>query len=571
MRNLIFLLPVLLTMNLTAQYQADYYVAVNGNDNNLGTFNEPWGTWQKAFETAQAGDTVYFRGGVWYPQDHSRGNVVCEIHVIDGIGHSGTVNNPICFFAYPGETPILDCSQVDMTGNNFNGGLDFFGTHYIHVKGLTIRNVVQPASGELASGVGTGMSSNMTFENLTVYNVGGRGMSYWGVAGHPDVPEISTDTTIFINCDIYDCVDLLSEVPGNGSDAIKMDAEKDTYLYFYGCRAWGCGDDGFDISGPGLTIFDHCWSFGHSLPGALDGNGFKFGANRGANASIDTAGQLVMGTPVLGIRKIVKNCIAANNAGYGFYELGYNPYYPNNARVYNNVSYANGIGISIATNDDYSGQNPSVYRNNIVYEPVEFDAAGRPFFLVVGDIYIESHNNWDYADSTIIGSLFWWQFTDTVVVTDNDFISMDTSQLSGPRNVDGSLPDITFMKLAAGSDLIDAGIEVGIPYVGTAPDIGYAEYQSVTMIDSFNSVVDFSLHCYPNPTKDIVKIFYNPNLNMPVNIKLFDSNGELVFSKNIQSNSLVDYTIDLKSFSKGIYYLILNHNGYIGSAKILRI
>jgi hypothetical protein len=25
------------------------------------------GTWQKAFETPIAGDTVYFRAGIWYP------------------------------------------------------------------------------------------------------------------------------------------------------------------------------------------------------------------------------------------------------------------------------------------------------------------------------------------------------------------------------------------------------------------------------------------------------------------------------------------------------------------------
>ena len=570
MKKSFILLLVLLSMNLMAQYQADYYVAVDGDDSNPGTFEEPWGTWQKAFETAQAGDTVYFRGGVWYPQDHSRGSAVCEINVTDGIGHSGTVNNPICFFAYPGETPVLDCSQVDMTGNNFNGGLDFYGTSYVYVKGLTIRNLVQPESGELASGVGASMCSNMTFENLTVYNVGGRGMSYWGVAGHPEVPEITSDTTRFINCDIYNCVDLLSEVPGNGSDAVKMDAEKDTYLYFYGCRAWGCGDDGFDISGPGVTVFDHCWSFGHSLPGALDGNGFKFGANRGAGASVDSDGQLVLGTQVSGVRKIVRNCIAAGNAGYGFYELGYTPYYPNNARVYNNVSYANGIGMSIEINDEYSGQNPSVYQNNIIYEPFEFDAAGRPFFLVVDDIYSESHNNWDYADTTVIGSLFWWQLTDSVVVSADDFVSLDTTQLSNPRNMDGSLPDITFMKLAAGSDLIDAGTDVGMPYNGAAPDMGYAEYETLTMIEGFTNENDFLLLCYPNPTKDIIKVACDYELDLPVSIKLFNSNGQIVFSELVQFGS-TDYTIDLKPFPNGVYFLIFNFNEQTHSAKIVKI
>ncbi len=37
------------------------------------------------------------------------------------------------------------------------------------------------------------------------------------------------------------------------------------------------------------------------------------------------------------------------------------------------------------------------------------------------------------------------------------------------------LPDITFGRLATGSDLIDAGVNVGLPFSGSAPDIGVFE------------------------------------------------------------------------------------------------
>jgi hypothetical protein len=45
----------------------------------------------------------------------------------------------------------------------------------------------------------------------------------------------------------------------------------------------------------------------------------------------------------------------------------------------------------------------------------------------------------------------------------------------GPRQPDGSLPSIDFLKLAPGSHLIDAGINVGLPYNGLAPDVGWFE------------------------------------------------------------------------------------------------
>jgi len=48
--------------------------------------------------------------------------------------------------------------------------------------------------------------------------------------------------------------------------------------------------------------------------------------------------------------------------------------------------------------------------------------------------------------------------------------------LSSPRNSDGSLPNIDFMKLVSGSDLIDKGIDVELPFNGIAPDLGAFEF-----------------------------------------------------------------------------------------------
>jgi hypothetical protein len=43
------------------------------------------------------------------------------------------------------------------------------------------------------------------------------------------------------------------------------------------------------------------------------------------------------------------------------------------------------------------------------------------------------------------------------------------------RLADGSLPINDFARLVTGSDLIDQGIDVGIPYLGLAPDLGAFE------------------------------------------------------------------------------------------------
>jgi hypothetical protein len=52
----------------------------------------------------------------------------------------------------------------------------------------------------------------------------------------------------------------------------------------------------------------------------------------------------------------------------------------------------------------------------------------------------------------------------------SDFVSTSDAGATRPRQADGSLPDIDFLKLKAGSPPIDKGTDVMLPYVGAAPD-----------------------------------------------------------------------------------------------------
>jgi hypothetical protein len=74
-------------------------------------------------------------------------------------------------------------------------------------------------------------------------------------------------------------------------------------------------------------------------------------------------------------------------------------------------------------------------------------------------------------------------------LTEDDFVSLDDPSMTvtgkdlstipgmlGPRNADGSLPDVDFLKLKKGSRAIDKGEDLGFPFVGKAPDLGAFEY-----------------------------------------------------------------------------------------------
>lgn len=57
-------------------------------------------------------------------------------------------------------------------------------------------------------------------------------------------------------------------------------------------------------------------------------------------------------------------------------------------------------------------------------------------------------------------------------VTSGDFQSTDSTQLTGAR-VSGTLPNITFLKLASGSDMVDTGTDVGY-----GNDLGALQYSA---------------------------------------------------------------------------------------------
>jgi len=67
-------------------------------------------------------------------------------------------------------------------------------------------------------------------------------------------------------------------------------------------------------------------------------------------------------------------------------------------------------------------------------------------------------------------------FTLPVTVATNDFMSLDESLLTAPRQTNGDLPYIAFAQLVGTSDLRDAGTNTGFAYAASAPDLGAFEY-----------------------------------------------------------------------------------------------
>jgi uncharacterized protein YjdB len=436
-----------------------YYVAPSGsNDSYPGTVSQPWATWQKACNTAGAGDTVYFREGAWYTTS------TVYINPSIGLGHNGTYENPICFYNYPGESPILDCIQFPITSVS-TSGFDIYNATYLKFKGLTIRNVRQTTVGQWISGLSyVSDGGTIYFENIISTGHGGTGI--W-ISGY--------DTLYLMNCDSYNHCDNYpanGSFPGGRADGYNITSggsASNTFkiAYIRGCRAWYCSDDGFDVSSTKQVEISNCWSWAN---GRLEG---------------DATGIKVSYSHILiPDKRKIHNCITAynvdqtNNYGGGIVEVNltsaeYGPVYS----YYNNSSYRDWMGyVSVLGAFDCNANETSVIcRNNIVYDPTNtsgFQAAFKACNYNFPTYVKQDHNTWIQT-----GENYNTEPNDTFNVNQGDFVSLDTAQLRQPRKPDGSLPEITFMKLVASSDMLNAGIDVGLSYVGFAPDLGYCEHE----------------------------------------------------------------------------------------------
>ena len=413
---------------------AEYYVSPTGSDTNPGTQASPFATVQKANNSAAAGDTIWMRAGTYYS--------TTQIN----LSKSGTSDtNRTKIWAYPGEVPLLDCSQYQTTTPMANTPAILVTGSWMHLKGLEIANSKVGASGNHSySTVQTKGASNDTFELLNLHHGFGAGLfidDTKGGGGH-----------LILNCDSHDNYDI------NGSQGDGQNADGFGHHYqttgatstFRGCRSWWNSDDGYDFIYQDIPlIVENCWAmgmghpvYGTASPADGNGNGFKMGGN------------------VTNTRHMIRNCVAWKNKDSGFYSN----HSTGGHTWYNNTAFQNGSDFNMLSGPSaapiqLTGTLAHILRNNISYTNKTSNMGGVD----------TQFNTWDLNITPKAADFL--SITDPTVSGTGQAIEASSPAL-GPRKADGSLPDVDFLKLAGGSQMIDKGTDVGLPFVGAAPDLG---------------------------------------------------------------------------------------------------
>ena len=406
-------------------FSATYYVSPTGNDSNSGTIGSPFFTIIKAVTLITPGDTIYVRGGTY---------AYTNKIFLTSSGTSSATNN---IWAYQDEKTILDFSG--MADTNTTGKAFEITGDYWFIRGLEVQYA--PDNGMRIRG------NHNTVERCVFHHNRNTGLMI-GLEGSSINSGNQAGYNTIINCDSYRNAD--TRKSGGDADGMACKLSAGPGNAFYGCRSWENSDDGWDLFHDQFAvIISNCWTW-HSGDATLypfipafdgNGNGFKLG---GTNA----------GDPSHGVNRIM-NCVAFNNiytTGRGFDQNSHH----SGMIVYNCLSFDNLSNYRFNTASDDGTTN--VFKNNVSFAGTSADS------FVSGTV--QQSNSWNIGGIT---------------VNSNDFVSVLEAAAAAPRNPDGSLPT-GFARLVAGSDLIDKGINVGLPYNGSAPDLGAYEYAAQTPI-----------------------------------------------------------------------------------------
>ena len=319
--------------------------------------------------------------------------------------------NLIRIWAYPGETPL-----IDSTGNT-SDGISVSGDGY-HLKGLTVMNAGH-------NGINISGASNIV-EACVVCANSNTGLHITG--------DANTAYNLILNCDSYRNYDAATH--GQNADGFSAKWSFGPGNVFSGCRAWENADDGWDLwMGISTIVITNCWAYrqGTNVFGDTawqgNGNGFKLGGN-------------YVGAPHRLVRSLaflnMANGVDQNNNIAG-QALDNNTSWANRAR---NFSMAHGTNTT-----------PHVVRNNLSF------AGGSSDQFTSGTL--STNNSWQIISSPAANA--------------SDVQSVDYSGVTGPRQADGSLPTLPFMRPVLGGRLVDKGVNDNVSYSGSAPDLGAFE------------------------------------------------------------------------------------------------
>jgi len=440
-----------------------YYVAVNepgASDDNNGLYptyqdglDGPWLTIQRAASTLTAGDVTYVRAGTYNESGIS-------------FAHSGAPGALITLANYQSEEVVIDGSQS--THGDPGIWIVEGRSHYV-IQGFTIRNMDD-------SGIATDADTTEPFRGITIRDCILHDNGWSGI----DLAAV--DGFVVDNVEAYDNayygLDIISSRDGALSSANGIVRNSSFYNH--------TGDEGHGLAinqGHHITVSDSI-AYHNTIHGFDVSDWPKYG-ELSYNVTLERNLSYDNGVAGFAINSdshhvVYRNNVAWQNgaawaglgvmSGFWCYEGCWHVEWVNNVSLENSDAgfwVEDQLGIY-----GTPGDNLLVFKNNIAYnnDPRGYAAA----LVIMGDNtwqVVATHNDWSVPPGYEVAVIN--QGTEYTPAQINGGAFQSGNISVDPQFVDPTAPDV---HLQPGSPCIDAGVDVRLPYVGLAPDMGAFEF-----------------------------------------------------------------------------------------------
>ena len=398
--------------------------------------------------------------------------------------------------------------------------LDFSGTSGV---GMLIDASFVNYTGQTFRGAGDNglriTGSNISITRCTFLENGDSGL------------QIEGSNNTITNCDSYYNRDATEQ----NADGFAPKLNVGSGNKFIGCRAWQNADDGWDgylkSSRDVSQSLENCWAFknGYRKDGSAgqgNGNGFKPGSDQGTQ------------------NWTMKNCLTYGNLSKGF-DQNHNR---GSITLYNCTAVDN-VRYDYVEYEQLASGKAAIYKNCL-----QFSTSGKSG-LNIGSFVQVTNCSWSGG----------------IKVDSSDFESIDPFELTAPRKADGSLPDIKFMHLKEGSDLIDAGVDVGIAFKGKAPDLGAFESNYTTGMEQEKQASAPGIHVNLVSNRIGVQIEYNLPKDGVVKIAFFEPSGKKIF-ESARERKTHGHTVEklkIHPLTRGLYICSMDMDGGVSTGTVV--
>jgi len=182
--------------------------------------------------------------------------------------------------------------------------------------------------------------------------------------------------------------------------------------------------------------------------------------------------------------------------------------------------------------------------------------------------------NLAYANATFVNSIIYdnhGMYSDDINLDMDGHATINYSDANPPAGATGSNNIYTNplfvdtnaenFHLSSNSPCIDSGTDIGLPFQGSAPDMGCYEYGTSAVGES-----DFyRVSIYPNPAREILHVSNVDGFNK---ITLNDISGKQLLYYKLSSITS-DFSIDLKGMESGLYLLSFFKEKQVQTYKII--